>query len=67
MPSKTGEYQGGARGEPEGAAGSECLAAPDLGFGPERVLGKTDLFGARIQVPVACGTSKVPCGTAEPR
>ena len=43
--SKTGEYQGAPRGQPEGTAGSGCLAAPDLGFGPERILGKTDLFG----------------------
>ena len=45
--SKTGEYQGGAKGSkgpPEGVAGSGCLAAPDLGFGPEQILGKTDLF-----------------------
>ena len=42
--SKTGEYQGGPGGALGAAAGSGCLAAPDLGFGPERILGKTDLF-----------------------
>ena len=44
--SKTGEYQGGPRGALGAAAGSGCLAAPDLGFGPERILGKTDLFSS---------------------
>ena len=35
---------GGPKGGPEGVPGSGCLSAPDLGFGPERILGKTDLF-----------------------
>ena len=37
---------GGPKGAPEGVAGSGCLAAPDLGFGLERILGKTDLFSS---------------------
>ena len=35
---RRGSTRGGLWGQPEGAAGSGCLAAPDLGFGPERIL-----------------------------
>ena len=35
---------GGPEWGPEAVAGSGCLAAPDLGLGLERILGKTDLL-----------------------